>query len=227
MELQTLNVATRPASGKEKARKVRKAGAVPAVLYGGGQDPVSLIVNLRTFETLIHRARGGKHAIVQLDVDDNVALNTPALIKAVQYHPLRGAPTHVDFLRIRLDEKIVTLVPVRLVGQAPGLVDGGVLDLQMREIEVECLALNVPDEVVVDVSGLHINDSIHVSALQVPPDVAIMSDPERQVVAVHPPRVVKEVVEAAAGAEAEGATPETITDRKDKDEKDDKDSKKK
>ncbi|MCX5758647.1 MAG: 50S ribosomal protein L25 [Candidatus Hydrogenedentes bacterium] len=229
MELQTLKVATRQASGKEKARKVRKAGSVPGVLYGGGQDPVSLTVNLRTFETLIHRARGGTHAIVQLDIDDNAALNTPALIKAVQYHPLRGTPTHADFLRIRLDEKITTLIPVRLVGQAPGIVDGGVLDLQMREIEVECLALSVPDEVVVDVSGLHINDSIHVSALQVPPDVAVMSDPERQVVAVHPPRVVKEAVEVAEGAEgeAEGATPEVITERKEKEEKEDKESKKK
>jgi len=225
MELQTLKVATRQAQGKEKARKVRAAGSLPGTLYGGGQEPVSLAVNRRAFELLIHHARGGEHAIVQLEVEDNASFNTPALVKAVQHHPLRNTPTHADFLRIRLDEKIVTMIPVRLVGQAPGIAEGGVLDHQMRELEVECLALSVPDEVVVDVSGLHVNDSIHVSALQVPADVAIISDPERPVVAVHPPRVVKETVEAAEAAEGEAASPEVITERKEKDEKDAKDAK--
>lgn len=227
MELQTLKVATRQTSGKEKARKVRVTGAVPCVLYGGGQDPVSLTVNLRAFETLIHHARGGEHAIVQLDIEDNAALNTPALVKAVQHHPLRGTVVHADFMRIRLDEKITTLIPIRLVGQAPGIVEGGVLDQQLRSLEVECLALSVPDEVVVDVSGLHVNDSIHVGALVLPADVEVMSDPDRPVVAVHPPRVVKETAEGAEGAEGETGSPEVITERKDKDEKDEKDAKKK
>lgn len=222
MELQTLKVATRQASGKEKVRKVRKMGSVPGVLYGGDQDAVSLSVSLRAFEMLIHHAHGGKHAIVQLEVDDNAALNTPALIKAVQYHPLRGTPLHADFLRIRLDEKITTQIAVRVVGQAPGIVDGGVLDQQMREIEVECLALQVPDEVVVDVSGLHINEAIHVSAIQVPEGVTIISEPERIVVSVHPPRVVKETAEGAEGAEGEPSAPEVITERKDKEDKEDK-----
>ncbi|HNR35907.1 MAG TPA: 50S ribosomal protein L25 [Candidatus Hydrogenedentes bacterium] len=225
MELQTLKVATRQSQGKGKARKVRAAGSLPGVLYGGDREPVSLSVNLRAFEALIHHARGGEHALVQLEVEDNAALNTPAIVKAVQHHPLRNTPTHADFLRIRLDEKITTVIPIRLVGQAPGIAEGGVLDHQLRELEIECLALSVPDEVVVDVSGLHVNDSLHVSDLQVPPDVEIISDPERPVVAVHPPRVVKETAEAGEAAEGEAASPEVITERKEKEEKDAKDAK--
>ncbi len=225
MELQTLKGTTRQAGGKGAAKKMRHAGAVPAVLYGGDQGPVSLCIDVRAFDLLIHHSRGGEHAILKLDIEDKPELSTPALVKAVQHDPIKGFVMHADLLRIRLDEKIQTVVPVRLTGQAPGISEGGVLDHQLREIEVECLALEVPDEFVVDVSVLHVNDSIHVSQLAVPAGVDVVTDADRPVVAVLPPRVEKV---AAEGAEAEGegaeaAAPEVISERKEKDKDKEKD----
>ena len=217
MELQALKVMNRSAAGSSVARRTRRTGVVPAVLYGGGHEPTSISVNLRAFESLIHHSRGGEHAIVRLEVEDAPELDTPALLKDIHHDPLRGGVIHADFLRIRLDERIETVVPIRLIGQAPGIIEGGVLDHQLRDLEVECLALDVPEEIVVDVSNLHMNDSVHVSQLEVPANVTVLSDPERPVVAVHPPRVVKEeVAEAVEGAEAAAEGPEVIGERKDK-----------
>jgi len=227
MELQSLKVMTRRADGSSGARQTRRTGIVPAVLYGGGKGPASICVNLRAFESLIHHSRGGEHAIVRLEVEDAPELDTPALLKDVQHDPLRGGVLHADFLRIRLDERIETVVPIRLVGLAPGIAESGVLDHQLRDLEVECLALDVPEEIVVDVSNLHMNDSIHVSELVVPSNVTVLSDLDRPVVAVHPPRVIKETVEAVAEAEEAAAEgPEVITERKEEDSDKDKEKEK-
>lgn len=224
MELQSMKVVVRETSGKGEARQARREGAVPGVLYGGGQDPVSLKVDLPSLRKLIHD--GGAHAVVQLDVEGQPALSSPALIKSVQHHPVNGKIIHADFFRIRLDTKITTMVSITLTGQARGVVDGGVIDPQMREVEVECLALEVPHEIKVDVSNLGIGDSIHVSDLVVPENVTVVSEAERPVVTVHAPRTVKE--EVPAEGEAAAAEPEVIGEKK-KEEKEEesKDSKEK
>jgi len=227
MELQALKVMTRRVGGSSGARQIRRTGVVPAVLYGGEKGPANICVNLRAFESLIHKSRGGEHAIVRLEVEDAHELDTPALLKDVQHDPLRGGVMHADFLRIRMDERIETVVPIRLVGLAPGIAEGGVLDHQLRDLEVECLALDVPEEIVVDVSNMHMNDSVHVSQLSVPVNVTVLSDPDRPVVAVHPPRVVKETIEAPVeGEEAVAEGPEVITERKEKESDSDKEKEK-
>jgi len=165
------------------------------VLYGGDKEPLSLTLDKREFEKVLH-GRGGEHAVVQITVSGSPETNCPALIKSVQHHPVRGEIVHADFLRIRLDERITTLVPIVLRGQAKGVVDGGVLDHQLRELEVECLALEVPEEIVVDVTDLALGDSIHVSAIQAPPNVKIVTEPDRTVAAVHAPRVLREAAAA-------------------------------
>ncbi|GMV94828.1 MAG: 50S ribosomal protein L25 [Candidatus Hydrogenedentota bacterium] len=200
MELQTLKAATREQRGKGAAGRERKAGRVPGVLYGGGADAVSLKLNAREFERLVHS--GGEHAIVQLDIEDQPNLSSPAMLKSVHHHPVRGGIMHADFQRIRLDERIITIVPLELVGHCKGVVDGGVIDFQLREVEVECLALEVPEKIEVDTTELGIGDSIHVEQLPAPTNVTIVTDPTRSVVAVHAPRVVKTAEEEAAEAEA-------------------------
>jgi len=222
MELQTLSATSRDASGKGAARRTRGAGAVPAVLYGQGKEAVCLKLDAKVFQHLIHSHRGS-HAVVQLDVTDNPEWSSPALVKSLQYHPLRGDIVHADFLRIRLDERIETSVPVTLQGQAKGIIEGGVVDHQLREVEVECMALEVPEELFVDVTGLSIGDSLHVRDLQVPPNVAFLTDPDRVVVSVFLPRVVKAATEGeeaavpVEGAEAaESAEPEVVGRRKEK-----------
>lgn len=204
MDLQALQVSARKDTGKKAARKVRGEGHVPLVLYGGDKEPVGLSVNERLLDLLLH-GKAGEHAIVQLDVKDNPELNTPALIKEVQHHKVQGNVLHADFMRIRLDEKIITLVAVKILGQAVGIVEGGVLDHVLREIEVECLALEVPDSFEADVTNLAIGDSLKVSDLTSPDNVAILTDPTRTLIAIHAPRVIEE--EAPAELE-EGEIPE-------------------
>ncbi|MBN2311941.1 MAG: 50S ribosomal protein L25 [Candidatus Hydrogenedentes bacterium] len=210
MELQQLKAKAREAIGGSAAKRFREAGELPAVLYGGEGEALSLLVNGREFTHLVH-GRGGEHAIVQIEVDGHPELNSPALLKAVQHHPVRGTILHADFLRIRLDERIATLVPVALTGQPIGVTLGGLLDHQLREVEVECLALEVPDELTIDVSGLEIGGSIHVRDLSAPDGVDILTDPERVIAAVHAPRVQEEVAavegEEEEGEAAEGAEP--------------------
>ena len=200
MELQTLKAATRTQRGKGPAGRERKAGNVPGVLYGGGGDAISLKLDAREFERLVHS--GGEHAIVQLSVEDQPDLSSPAMLKAVHHHPVRGEIMHADFQRIRLDERLTTLVSIEIVGQSKGIVEGGVLDFQLRELEIECLALEVPEKIDVDISDLGIGDSIHVGQIQAPDGVTIVTDLTRNVVAVHAPRVVKSAEEEAAEAEA-------------------------
>lgn len=226
MEIQSLNVNTRKGRGKEGAAKTRATGKLPAILYGGDQEPVCLDIDLRQFEVLVHRGRGGEHAIVRLDVVDAPDLSSPALLKEVQRHPLRGQATHADFMRISLDKRITTMVSIRVEGHAVGVVEGGVIDQQMRQVEVECLALDVPDEFVVDVTNLHIGEGIHLGQIQAPSNVTILTDLERPVVAIHAPRAVREEVEAAVEVvEGEAAQPEVIGEKKEKEKEKDKDKK--
>ncbi len=205
MELQNLSVSKREGKGKGPAHQTRVKGLIPAVVYGGGQDPLPITVNTKVFDKLL-QGRFGEHAVVQLEVDGAPDLNSPALLKQVQRHPLKEYVLHADFLRIRLDERIETVVPIELTGQPAGVVEGGVLEHQLRELEVECLALEVPEHILVDVSHLNIGDSVHVSDLIVPEGITVLTDPERPVALITIPRAIVEAAPSEAAAEgAEGA----------------------
>ncbi len=206
MELKNLTVKQRSASGKGGARQSRRGGDVPAILYGGEGETLRLSVNAKTFNHLLHGTKG-EHALVQLEVEGNAGLSGPAMVKDVQHHPIRGQVIHADFMRIRLDEKIKTLTPVTLVGRSRGVVDGGLLDHQLREIEIECFALDVPEMIEANVTDLGIGDSLHVSNLVAPEGVTFVTPADRAVVAVHAPRVATTTEPGAAEGEvaAEGA----------------------
>lgn len=188
MELQTIQAQSRPATGGGEARRSRAAGAVPCVLYGGDGEPAHLLLDHKRFDKLVTDV--GAHAVLQLDVTDQPALSGPIQIKEIQRHPVRERIVHADFLRIRLDEKITTSVEVEVIGQSRGVVEGGILDQMLYELEIECLALEVPERIDVDVTELGIGDSVHVSDLKLDANLTIITDPERVVVAVHAPRVV-------------------------------------
>ncbi|HOZ48338.1 MAG TPA: 50S ribosomal protein L25 [Candidatus Hydrogenedentes bacterium] len=221
MKIQTLKVKTRSGRGTGAARKLRQAGEVPGILYGGTGEAVGIRLNARAFERMLH-AHAGEQAVVQLDVEDQPELSTPALLKVVQHHPVRGDAIHADFLRIRLDERITTIVPIRSEGRPVGVADGGILDHQLREVEVECLALDVPEEIRVDVSALNVGDSLHVSEIVPPEGVTIVTDPARVIAAVHAPRLAATEEVPAEGAEegAEAKEPELIGAKKDIEEED-------
>jgi large subunit ribosomal protein L25 len=216
-ESTTLRVAAREPEGSRAARRLRRAGNVPGVLYGGGEDPVAFQVQARELRQAL--AHGG--AVIDLEVAGAAA--TPVVVKELDRHPVSGATTHVDMLRVRLDVKIQSTVALELTGaeDAPGVKEGGVLEHVTRELTIEALPTDIPDSIQHDVSAMVIGDTLTLDAVTPPPEVAILGDPETVIATLTPPKlqleeeeeieeeteVVGEGEEAAAaeeGGEGEG-----------------------
>ncbi len=184
-----LDVRRRESSGSREARRVRRAGRVPGVLYGGGGQPLSFDVDAR--ELRLALARAG--AVLDLSVDG--AKPTPVMLKEAQRHPVRGETVHVDLLRVRLDKPIHAVVALELTGaeESPGAREGGVLEQITRELNVEALPTAIPEAIVHDVSGMQIGETLVLAALTPPPGVALLDDPEETVLAtLTPPRLQTE-----------------------------------
>jgi large subunit ribosomal protein L25 len=195
--------------GKGGARKARAAGAIPAVLYGHGEQPIPVSVGARDFDVALRGHKGG-NPIVNLAVSGG---EYTAIIRDVQYDPLTHAIMHLDFQHISLTEAIEVNVAVHLTGLPIGVKDGGgILEQIQREVEVRALPTAIPPSLDVDVAALNIGDSIHVRDLRVPEGVTVLTDPETTLATVVPPTVMEEkpVEEVAAAATAEGAEPEVI-----------------
>jgi large subunit ribosomal protein L25 len=209
---QKLVAEKRDGTGKGAARKLRAAGRVPAILYGHGMEPLALSVDSRELFHLLHTGAGA-NVLVDLVVDGAEHL---ALPREVQRDHIKGRFVHVDFLAVRRDEKINVTVPLRIVGESPGVKAGGVLEHHQWELDVECLATDVPEAIDVDVSELEIGSGLRVGDLKAPSGVTILTNPEDSVVAVTQPQMAVEEEEEEAEAvegeaaeeEAEGATGE-------------------
>ncbi len=203
MELKSLKASTRKTGTKGAAHGVRRAGDVPGVLYGQGGEAISLSVVGRELDRVLH-GHGGAHAILQLEFDEQPDSNSPAIVRAIQRHPLKGSLLHADFMRIRLDESIQTSVKIELTGQPKGALEGGILEHQLRELEVECLALEVPESIVIDVTGMGVGDVLHVSDVTPPAGVTILTDGDQPIASLALARAAVEAAETAA-AEPEAA----------------------
>lgn len=206
MEMQTIKVTTRTDTGKGPARRKRVVGDIPAVVYGEGSDSVPIVINAKSFDTLVHGSHG-EHAVLQLEVEDKPELNGPIMIKDVQHHPIRNHVLHADFQRIKLDKPVQTLVPINLTGHCVGLVEGGVPDQQLRELEIECLPLDTPVQFDVDITDVAIGGRVHVSDLTAPEGLIILTEGDRTILAIHAPRVAGTTEEDSEETE-EGATEE-------------------
>ncbi|HUN78949.1 MAG TPA: 50S ribosomal protein L25 [Solirubrobacteraceae bacterium] len=181
-----LDVTTRPGGGSRAARRLRRAGRVPGVLYGGGGEPLSFDVDAR--ELRLALARAG--AVLDLSIDGAKA--TPVVLKEAQRHPVRGDTVHVDMLRVRLDRAINAVVPLELTGvdDAPGVREGGVLEHTVREVNVEALPTAIPESIVHDVSAMQIGDTLTLAAVTPPDGVTLLDDLQETVIAtVTPPRL--------------------------------------
>lgn len=184
-----LSIAARDVSNSRSTRRLRRAGQVPGVLYGGGDDPVAFAVDERE----LRHALAAQGAVVELQLDGTA---TPAVLKDSQRHPVRGQTMHVDFLRVRLDVAIHAVVALELVGgeDAPGAKEGGVLEHVTREVNIEALPTDIPERLEVDVSHMQVNDTVFLSALTAPANVTILDDVEETVVAtLTPPRLQSEL----------------------------------
>jgi large subunit ribosomal protein L25 len=202
-----LDVNSRSAGGSRAARRLRRSGRVPGVLYGGGGDAVSFDADAR--ELRLALARSG--AVLDLSIDSEQA--SPVVLKETQRDPVRGETVHVDLLRVRLDEAIHAVVPLELTGTegAPGVKEGGVLEQITRELNVEALPTAIPESIVHDVGEMQIGDHIGLAAVTIPEGVTLLDDIEDTVVAtLSPPRLqaeVEEEIEAETELVGEGEEP--------------------
>ena len=165
-EALTLSAETRERAGKGASRAMRREGRVPAVIYGNNEDPAAIHVEEKALMKLLHTGHF-MNSVVMVDVGGKPARTLP---KDVQFHPVTDRPLHVDFLRISEHAKVTVAVPVRFENEddAPGLKRGGVLNVVRHELELVCDAAEIPDEVVIDLKGLDIGDSVHISQVSLP-----------------------------------------------------------
>ena len=196
-----LNVVTRTDLGKGAMKRLRAAGNVPAVIYGHGAPAKTLYFSAADWEVL----QKFELNLLSLKEGDNEML---ALIKEVQNDFIRGKVKHVDFLEVRRDEKIRASVVVHPGHEAPaGAAQGGLLEQDIHELEVECLPDALPESLDIDVSALELGAALHVSEIPVPEGVRILNDPELVVFHVFDPSTIVEEEEAPAAEAAEGEAP--------------------
>ena len=198
--------------GKNSNRRLRAQGMIPAVVYGQETDSLSLRVNPKDLDRILH-SETGHNTIFKLSVGKT---SKDVLIKDYQLDPIGGELLHADFQVVALDQTMTFAIPVRTVGKSVGVTEGGVLDLVLREIEVECLPTEVPEQIDVEIDELDVGDSLRVKDLKIESSkVVILSNADLVVVTVVPPHVEEEVVEEIEEVE-EGAEPELIGEDKEK-----------
>jgi len=202
-----LKVKMRNEVGKGRAKKLRAAGLIPAILYGEGEESCPLVVSYKDFHPVLHTA-ARENVILDLKIEGAEQEDIKAIIREIQYHPVKRDILHVDFQHISMSKEITVNVPIEVVGEPVGVkTKGGILETILREVEVECLPANIPDKIVVDVSELDVGDSLQVSDLRIE-NARIIEDPESTVVTVVAPTVVEEKpVEVEAEAEVEEEKP--------------------
>jgi large subunit ribosomal protein L25 len=202
-----LEVRSREGAGRKQARAVREAGEIPGVIYRSGEPAVSIAVDARALRLAVSGG-GGVHALMDVTVDGG--RGKAAIIKDMQVDPVRDRVVHIDFHEIPLDQKITTVVPVHLVGDAAGVNMGGVLNQPTHQINVSVLPTAIPEMIEVDVSELEIGGGIRLSEVTVPEGVELLDDPETTMLATVSAPIAEEELEPepAEGEEGEeGAEP--------------------
>jgi large subunit ribosomal protein L25 len=224
-ETTALELQARSPEGSRSARRMRREGLVPGVIYGGAEDPQPFTVDARILRnTLAHAAQ-----VIEVAME---GASTNVLIKDVQRHPVRGEAIHVDLLRVRMDQTIHATVPIEFLGaeDGPGVAEGGIFNQELRELNIEALPGDIPDSVQYDVSGLEMNATVTLEVLVPPQGVTLLDDPDTVIATITPPTLetVEEEIEtetqvvgeegaegAEAEAQAEGDTAEEAAQKAD------------
>lgn len=205
MDTPVLEVQARETTGKSQATKLRQRGLIPAVCYGGGKQSLSMALDPTSLLKILHGPRG-LNSLIKLQ---GLSEERTVFVQEIQKHPVRRDWLHVDFLYVDPHQPIIRQVPVELQGRPEGVKLGGVLQIIRRKIRIESLPANVPDKIIVDVTGLLIGDSVHVEDLQLPEGVKAIYEQNFTICAVVAPTAEEEKPaaeeEAAAAAAAEGA----------------------
>jgi large subunit ribosomal protein L25 len=194
----TLTADKREETGKGPARRLRAAGKVPAIFYGKKTEPIKIALDNHDFRKAVEQA--GTNPLFDLQISEEGKVSTRrALLKDRQTRPWDGTLVHLDFLEVFMDETIQVTVPLEFEGKPLGLDKGGLLAVASRELAISCLPDDIPDVIKVDVSGLDIGNSLHVSDLTLPKGVSALGDPGVALATLASPK--KEEEEAAAPTE--------------------------
>ncbi len=197
-----LNAFPRTLGRRAGAKKLRSEGRIPAVIYGGKAKPQSVEINSREIGDLIMHSVS-ENLLVDLAIKDDANPKRLALVQEVQHHPLSGHVLHVDFHEVSPTEKVTIMVPVETSGEAAGVKNsGGVLEHVLFKLKVRALPKDLPEQVVIDVTALELNKTIHIGEIKAPAGVEILGDKNIPVVSVAVPRAEEEpaAVEGAAAA---------------------------
>ena len=213
MEKVNITASAREGIGVKGAlSKIRAEKNIPAVIYGGHKDPVSVTVSVKDLEKIV---KAGKNTLVEVALNGAAEL---ALVKEVQYHPVTDLPIHADFQRVSMNDKMNVVVPVRLEGTCADIAQyGAIIEHIMREIEVRALVSAIPHEIVVDITPMTINKGILAGDIQMPKGVELVTDPQAPVVHLAIPKEEAAPAPAAAAADA-AAQPESSSTKGKKDE---------
>ncbi len=215
MSESTVTVRLREQTGKNANRRLRAAGEIPAVVYGGDADSAAIRVDGRSVQGLIRE--GGENAVFLLQLE-GTDRTRHTMIRDLQWNPLTGALVHIDFQRIEMDREVQVSVPIALVGSPEGVRnEGGLVEFVTREIAVVCLPGDIPPSIELDVEPLHIGQHVEVGELTLPEAVRLDDDESRVVLSVAAPRVVEEeeASEEDELLEAFGREPEMVGARAD------------
>lgn len=211
MELREIQIERREGTGKQLAKRLRRRGLIPAVLYGG-RASAPITVNAKDILKATH-GRGGSTQLLKLRFAEDGETRT-AIIRDAQVDPVSEGLLHVDLQEVAMDRPITVTAPVYPVGEAAGVKDqNGILEMILREVQVSCLPGLIPDRIEADVSALRIGDVLTIASLRPPAGIRILNDPAQAVATVSPPMAEEVAAPAAALAPAE---PEVLTERKPK-----------
>jgi len=204
----TIPTQPREAFGKNASYRIRQSGRIPAILYGEGRSNLALVLDKKDVIRIL-KSETGLNTLFKITIEDG---ERDVMIKDVQINPLTDQLIHADLIQIDMNKAVRVEVPIELVGEAVGVkTEGGFIDFMTRELMVECLPAMIPEHLTVDVSGLHLHQSIKVSDVALPEGIKLITDPGAVVALVQVPHeekveaapVVEEGVEAAATAEPE------------------------
>ncbi|MCB1194823.1 50S ribosomal protein L25 [bacterium] len=207
-----LKTTIREEFGTTAMNRLRKSGWVPAIVYGKKSESVAVQINKQELVHFLH-SLSSEHALMKLKIKNK---NENVMIKDIQYHPYKNFIHHIDFHKVSLDEKITTSVAVEEVGEAKGLLSGGIIEHSLRELRIECYPQDIPTVIEIDITELEIGDSIHVGEITPPKGVRFLDDPEQSVISLIAPKVETEETEETGelGEEVSGSAPEPELIRK-------------
>ena len=194
MKQVTLSAIKREKTGKEISKKLRKQGLIPAIVYGPRFQPLPIAVKFNELESILIKHKG-ETLLFNLELSDGEPSKIQAILKDYQTHPITDKIIHIDFLAIHEEETITLDIPLEFLGKPVGISKGGILEILLHELTIECLPSNIPDKIYVDINNLDVGDVLHVKDIKVPEGVKVINDPEETVLTI--------VAEAGEGTEEE------------------------